>query len=97
MCTLNIRPFTNPLHETAIADLAYRPTRNIDVFALTETWISPNTTSDQLFDVIPITFINTPHLVSDSIVGDGTAFLLREPSKLLSTPIILLLNPLNYL
>jgi len=57
MCTLNIRSFTNPFHYTAIADLA-------DVFALTETCISPNTTSAQLFDVIPrgFTFINTLRL-----------------------------------
>jgi len=63
MCTLNIRSFTNHLHYTAIADLAV--THNIDVFALTETLISPNTISAQLFDAIPrrITFINTSHPV----------------------------------
>jgi len=78
------------VHCTAIADLA--DTHNIDVFALFETWISPNTTSAQLFDAIPrgFTFINTPRPVPDSctssIFGGGTAFLLREPCKLLSTP-----------
>jgi len=88
MCTLNIRSFTNPLQYTAIADLA--DTHNIDVYALSETWISPNTTSAQLIDAIPrgFTFINTPRPVPDSytssIVGGGTAFLLREPGKLLS-------------
>jgi len=35
MCTLNIRSFTNHLHYTTIVELADRPTRNIDVFALT--------------------------------------------------------------
>jgi len=35
MCTLNIRSFTNPLHFTAIADLA--DNHNTDVFALSET------------------------------------------------------------
>jgi len=90
MCTLNIRSFTNPLHYTAIADIA--DTHNIDIIALSETWISPSTISAQLFDAIPrgFTFINTPRPVPDSctssIVGDGTAFLLREPCKLLSTP-----------
>jgi len=90
MCTLNIRSFTNPLHYTAIADLA--DTHNIDIFALSETWISPNTTSAQLFNAIPcgFTIMNTPHPVPDSctssIVGGGTAFLLREPCTLLSTP-----------
>jgi len=73
-----------------IADLA--DTHNIDVFALSETGISPNTTSAQLFDAVPrgFTFINTPRPVPDSctssIVGGGTAFLLRETCKLLSTP-----------
>jgi exonuclease III len=90
MCTLNIRSFTNPLHYTAIADLA--DTHNIHVFALTETWISHNTTSAQLFDAIPhgFTFISTPRPILDSntssIVGGGTAFLIREPCKLLSSP-----------
>jgi len=90
MCTLNIRSFTNPLHYTAIADFA--DTHNIDVFALSETWIFPNTTSAQLFDAIPhgFTFISTPRPVPDSrtssTVGGGTAFLLRESCKLLSTP-----------
>jgi len=90
MCALNIRSFTYPLNYTAIADLA--DTHNIDVFALTETWISPNTTSAQLFDAIPrgCTFINTPRPVPDSctssIFGGGTAFLLHEPCNHLPTP-----------
>jgi len=88
ICTVNIRSFTNPLLYTAIADLA--DTHDIDVFALPETWISPNATA-QLFDVVPrgYTFINTPRLVpnsfTSSIVGGGTSFLLREPCKLLFT------------
>jgi len=88
MCTLNIRSVTNHLHYTTIADLA--DTHNINVFALSETWISLNTTSAQLFDIIPrgSTFINTPLPVPDSctssMVGGGTTFLLREPCKLLS-------------
>jgi len=88
--TLAIRSFTNPLHYTAIAVLA--DTHNIDVFALTETWISPNTTFAQQFDAIPrgFTFINTPRPVPDSrtssIVAAGTAFFLREPCTVLSTP-----------
>ena len=43
VCTFNIRSFTNPLHHTALADLA--DTYSIDLFALTETWVSSNTTS----------------------------------------------------
>jgi len=89
MCTPNIRSFTNPLHCTAIADLA--DTRTIDIFVISETWISPNTTSAQLCYAIPLgfTYINTPRPVpnscTSSIVGGGTAYLLREPCKLLST------------
>jgi len=66
MCTLYIRAFTYTLHYTAIAGFAY--TYNIDVFALTETWIAPYTISAQLFDAIPcgFTFINTPRPVPDS-------------------------------
>jgi len=74
----NIRSFTNSLHITAVADLA--DTLNIDVYALNDTWISPNTTSAQLIDAIPrgFTFINTPRPVPNSctslIVGGGTAW-----------------------
>jgi hypothetical protein len=39
LCTLNIRSMTNPVHYTALSDLA--DTYNIDLFALSETWISP--------------------------------------------------------
>jgi len=60
MCTIDIRSFTNPLHYNAIADVA--DTHNIDVFALTETWISLNTNSAQLFDAIPRT-LSLTHLV----------------------------------
>jgi hypothetical protein len=90
MCILNIRSFTNPLHYTAVSDLAQ--TYNIHVFSLTETWISPNTTSAQLFDAIPhgFSFISTPrpasHSSSSSIVGGGTGFLVREPCNILSSP-----------
>jgi len=55
------RSFTNPLHYTVIADLA--DTHNIDVFALTEIWISPNTSSAQLFDAIPRGIPSLTHLV----------------------------------
>jgi len=78
MCTLNIRSFTNPIHYTVIADLA--DTHYIDVFANTETWLSPNTTSAQLFDAIycGFTFVNAPRHVSDlftsSIIGGDAAF-----------------------
>jgi hypothetical protein len=81
---------TNPIHYTALSDLA--DTYNIDLFALTETWISPNTTSAELFDATPPGFslISNPRPVSaskiSSIVGGGTAFLIRQPYSLLSSP-----------
>jgi exonuclease III len=90
MCTLNIRSLTNPIHYTALSDLA--DTYNIDLFALTETWISPNTTSAELFDATPPGFslISNPRPVStskiSSIVGGSTAFLIRHPYSLLSSP-----------
>ena len=90
MCTLNIRSLTNSLHYTALADLA--ESNNIHIFALTETWINPNTFSAQLFDSIPhgFTLISNPRPVSSSctssVVGGGTAFLIREPFSLISSP-----------
>jgi len=79
-CTLYIRSFINPLHYTAIADLV--DTNKIGLFALTETWISPNITPAQLIHAIPhgFTFISTPCLVPDtctsSIVGGSIRVLL---------------------
>jgi len=90
MCTLNIRSLTNTLHYTALADLA--ESRNIHVFALTETWLTPNSTSAEIFDAIPpgFTFLSTARPVPDtctsSVIGGGTAFLIREPCTLLSSP-----------
>ena len=90
MCTLNIRSLTKPLHYTALADLA--ETKNIQIFALTETWINPNTTSAQLSDSTPhgFTLISNPRPVPptciSSVVGGGTAFLIREPLTLISSP-----------
>ena len=107
MCTLNIRSLTNPLHYTAVADLA--ESHDIHIFALTETWINPNTTSAQLFDSIPhgFTLISNPRPISfsctSSVVGGGTAFLIREPFTLsplrkpLSNHLRCLLLLLNFL
>jgi hypothetical protein len=51
MCTLNIRSLTNTIHYTALSDLA--DTYNIDLFALSETCISPSTTAAKHFDATP--------------------------------------------
>lgn len=90
LCTLNIRSLTNPRHYTALADLA--ESHNIHVFPLTETWLHPNNTSAEIFDAIPhgFTFISNPRPVppscTSSVVGGGTAFLIRDPCTLLSSP-----------
>jgi hypothetical protein len=94
MCTLNIRSLTNPVHYTALADLAESHRPNIHVYGVTETWLTPNSTSCDIFDAIPhgFAFLSTPRPVPDtctsSVVGGGTAFLflIREPCTLLSSP-----------
>ena len=90
VCTINIRSLTNPRHYTALVDLA--ETHNIHVFPLTETWIHPNNTPAEIFDAIPhgFSFISNPRPVpptcTSSVVGGGTAFLIRDPCTLLSSP-----------
>jgi len=90
MCTLNIRSLTNPLHYTAIADLAQ--THKINLFSLTETWITSSNTLAELSDITPpgFTLISTPRPapstnLKNKIVGGGTAFLLQGSSTILST------------
>ena len=90
LCTLNIRSLLKPQHYTAISDLA--ETHHVDLFALQETFISPATTSAEIADSIPpgFTLISTPRPVSpnnsSNIVGGGTAFLIRDPCVILSSP-----------
>jgi hypothetical protein len=88
MCTLNIRSLTNPLHYTALADVA--ESHNSHVFALTETWLTPTSTSADIFYAIPhgFTFLSTPPVpdtCTSSVVGDGTAFLIRVPYTLVTS------------
>ena len=80
ICTLNIRSLTNQLHYTGLADLAL--THHINLFALSETWVTPSTTFSELSEATPPEFslISTPRPVSPTnqkkkIVGGGTAFL----------------------
>ena len=60
ICTLNIRSLTNQLHYTALADLAL--THHINLFALSETWVTPSTTFSELSEATPPEFslISTP-------------------------------------
>jgi hypothetical protein len=48
VCIFNIRSFTAPLHFIAPADQAC--SYNVNLFALTETWVSPKTTFAELLD-----------------------------------------------
>jgi hypothetical protein len=66
MCTLNIRSLNNPPRYTALADLT--ESHNIYVFALTETWLTPNSISAENFDTVlhGFTVLSIPHLVPDS-------------------------------
>jgi len=86
---LNIRSLLNPLKYTAIADLA--ESYQVALFALTETWITSSSTSSELFNATPpgFTLMSCPRstpATKSHIVGGGTAFLIREPAFLLSTP-----------
>ena len=89
VCTLNIRSLLNPLKYTAISDIA--ETHHIDLFALTETWITSSATSAELLNATPpgFTLISCPRPAPSTkshIVGGGTAFLIREPAILLTAP-----------
>ena len=89
VCTLNIRSLLNPRKYTAISDLA--ETRNIDAFALTETWITPSTTPAELRNATPPGFflISNPRpspTTHANVVGGGTAFLLRHSAVVVKSP-----------
>ena len=89
VCTLNILSLTNPTHHTALFSIA--ESHHIDLFALTETWITPHTTSAELLDSIPKGFslLSFPRPASSSakskVIGGGTAFLIRDTYHILSS------------
>ena len=87
ICTLNIRSLTNQLHYTARADLVL--THHINLFVLSQTWVTPSTTFSELSEATPPEFslISTPRPVSPTnqkkkIVGGGTAFLIHDSFSL---------------
>ena len=90
VCTLNIRSLLNPMRYTAIFDLAQ--SRHVDLFALTETWITSSATSAELRNATSPGFslVSCPRPASANltshIVGGGTAFLVREPAHIVNTP-----------
>ena len=57
VCTLNIMSLTNAAHYTALACIA--EAHHIDLFALTETWITPSTTSAELLESKPDSLIHS--------------------------------------
>jgi hypothetical protein len=70
-----------------LAELNY-----IHVFPLTKNLLTPYSTSAEIVDAVPhcFTFLSTNRRVPDtfisSVVGGGTAFLIRKPCPLLSSP-----------
>jgi len=89
VASLDIRSLLNPLKNTAISDLT--DTRNIDVFALTETWITPSAIPSQLRNATPSGFFLVSHLRiapanHSNVVGGGTAFLLRDSVVIVKSP-----------
>jgi exonuclease III len=91
VCTLNIMSLTNITHYTALSCIA--ETHHIDLFALTETWISPSTTSAELLDSKPTGFSlfsfprPVPPCSKKKNVGGGTAFLVRDSCNILSNSV----------
>ena len=88
VCSYNIRSLTNPLHYTSLPTLA--ADFSIHLFAITETWVSPNTTNFEIKSCIPdnfyiYSFPRPSSSTSNSIVGGGTAFFLHNSCSFLST------------
>ncbi len=90
ICTLNIQSLTDPLHSTAVADLAQ--THNLDLIALSETWIKPETTPYQLAEATPpgYTLLSKHRPLPSNYnpkfnLGGGLAFLIKENLTLVPT------------
>jgi len=62
VCTLNICSLLNPLEYTYIADLA--ESRHIDLFALTETWITSSSIGAELSNATPPAWFHSHQLPS---------------------------------
>jgi len=83
ICTLNIQSLTDTVHFTAVADLAEQ--HNLDLIALSETWIKPETTPYQLAEATPpgYTLLSKHRPLPANYnpkhnLGGGLAFLIKE-------------------
>ena len=89
VCTLNIYSLLNSLHYTAVADIAVD--HNIDLIALTETWIKPTSTPAQLGYATPpgYSLYSKPRPTPENgdkggILGGGLGFLVKDHYTVLS-------------
>jgi len=102
ICTLNIRFLLNPFKYTAISDLA--DTRNIDIFALTETWITSSATLLNFAMLLPPASSSSAPANHAHVVGGSTApfFFGTQLSLLSHLPVLpsrllnSLLSPSNF-
>ena len=89
VCTPNILSLTNRVHYTALSSIAEN--HHIHLFALTETWITPFTTSAELLDSVPTGFslLSFPRPAcpnnKNKIIGGGTVFLVHDSCRILSS------------
>jgi len=93
MCTLNIQSLTDAksLHSTAIADLAEQ--HDLDLIALSETWIKPDTSPSHLAECTPpgYSLISQhrplpPDYNPKHNLGGGLAFLVKDSLNHVLTP-----------
>ena len=89
MCTLNIHSLLNASHSAAVADLA--TSHDLDLIALTESWIKPNSTIAHLADSTPPGYsLYSKHrplpkkFNLDNTLGGGVAFLVKDSHTIIS-------------
>src|SRR5208282_4858841 len=89
VCTLNIHSLLNASHSAAVADLA--TSHDLDLIALTETWIKPNSTVAHLADSTPPGYsLYSKHRPLPkkfnlyTILAGGVAFLVKDSHTIMS-------------
>src|SRR5664279_2617019 len=90
ICKLNIQSLTDAINSTAVADLAQQ--HNLDLIALSETWIKPETTPCQLSETTPpgYTLLSKHRPLPANYnpkynLGGGLAFIIKEDITLISS------------